>query len=88
VNYVLIRHQVADFPSWKQAYDAHGTARNAAGLKEERLLHNVDKKNEVVLLFSASDLKKAKEFANSADLRQAMQVAGVTEAPDIFFLTD
>jgi hypothetical protein len=33
MNYVLIRHQVADFPSWKQAYDAHGTARNAAGLK-------------------------------------------------------
>jgi hypothetical protein len=40
------------------------------------------------LLFSASDLKKAKEFADSADLRQAMQVAGVTEAPDIFFLAD
>jgi hypothetical protein len=88
MNYVLIRHQVADFPSWKQAYDAHAAARNAAGLKEERLLHNVDKKNEVVLLFSASDLKKAKEFGASSDLRQAMQVAGVTDTPDIYFLTD
>ena len=88
MNYVLIRHQVADFPSWKVTYDAHSTARAAAGLKEERLLHNVDHKNEVVLLFSASDLKKAKEFAASADLRKAMQVAGVTDAPDVYFLSD
>jgi hypothetical protein len=88
MNYVMIRHTVADFPSWKTVYDAHATKRAAAGLKEERLLHNVDKKNEVFLLFAASDLKKAKEFADSADLRQAMQVAGVTEAPDVYFLTD
>jgi hypothetical protein len=88
MNYVLIRHQVADFPSWKVAYDTHAAARGAAGLKEERLLHNVDKKNEVVLLFSASDLKKAKEFGASSDLRQAMQVAGVTDTPDVYFLTD
>jgi hypothetical protein len=88
MNYVLIRHQVADFPSWKVAYDAHAAARSAAGLKEERLLHNVDKKNEVVLLFSAGDLKKAKEFGASSDLRQAMQVAGVTDTPDVYFLTD
>jgi hypothetical protein len=88
MNYVLIRHQVADFASWKTIYDAHAAARAAAGLKEERLLHNVDHKNEVVMLFSASDLAKAKEFAASADLRQAMQKAGVTDAPDIYFLTD
>jgi hypothetical protein len=88
MNYVLIRHTVADFPSWKVAYDAHAAKRAAAGLKEERLLHNVDKKNEVILLWSASDLQKAKEFGSSADLRQAMQVAGVTDTPDVFFLTD
>jgi hypothetical protein len=88
MNYVLIRHQVADFPSWKQVYDGHASARSAAGLKEERLLHNADKKNEVVLLFSASDLQKAKEFAASADLRDTMQIAGVTDIPDIYFLTD
>jgi hypothetical protein len=88
MKYVMIRHQVADFPSWKVAYDAHAAARSAAGLKEERLLHNVDHKNEVVMLFSATDLTKAKEFAASADLRQAMQKAGVTDAPDIYFLTD
>ena len=88
MNYVLIRHTVADFPSWKEVYDSHATKRAAAGLKEERLLHNADKKNEVVLLFAANDLQKAREFGASSDLRQAMQIAGVTDTPDIFFLTD
>ena len=51
MNYLLIRHKVADFAKWKPGYDAHGSARANAGLKEERLLRNTDDPNEVVLLF-------------------------------------
>jgi hypothetical protein len=38
------------------------------------------------LLFEAKDIQKAKEFASSADLREAMQSAGVVDKPDIYFL--
>jgi len=88
MNYLLIRHKVADFAKWKPAYDAHGRARANAGLKEERLLRSIDNPNEVVLLFSAQDLNKAKQFGASDDLRQRMQQAGVTDKPDIWFLND
>jgi cysteinyl-tRNA synthetase len=88
MNYILIRHKVADFAKWKAVYDAHGSARADAGLKEERLLRNIDNPSEVVLLFSASDLNKAKQFATSDDLRQRMQQAGVNDKPDIWFLRD
>ena len=88
MNYILIRHKVADFAKWKPVYDTHGPARADAGLKEERLLRNIDNPNEVVLLFSAQDLNKAKQFAASDDLRQRMQQAGVTDKPDIWFLKD
>jgi hypothetical protein len=88
MNYILIRHKVADFAKWKPSYDAHGSARASAGLKEERLLRNIDNPNEVVLLFSAQDVNKAKQFAASDDLRQRMQQAGVTDKPDIWFLND
>jgi hypothetical protein len=73
--YVLVRHKVSDFSKWKPAYDAHLPARQKAGLKEEHLLRNTDDPNEVVLLFEAKDIQKAKEFASSADLREAMQSA-------------
>jgi len=51
-------------------------------------LRNIDNPNEVVLLFSAQDLNKAKQFGASDDLRQRMQQAGVTDKPDIWFLND
>jgi hypothetical protein len=88
MNYILIRHKVADFAKWKPVYDAHGSARADAGLKEERLLRNIENPSEVVLLFSASDLNKAKQFATSDDLRQRMQQAGVNDKPDVWFLRD
>jgi hypothetical protein len=50
------------------------------------LLRNTDNQNEVILLFEAKDLPKAKEFAASADLREAMQGAGVVDKPDIYSL--
>jgi hypothetical protein len=83
--HMLVRHKVADFAKWKPVCDAHGSARQNAGLKEEHLLRNVDP-NEVILLFSEEDLEKAKAFAASGDLRQAMQKAGVSDKPDVYFL--
>jgi hypothetical protein len=84
--YVLVRHKISDFSKWKSAYDTHSSARQGAGLKEEHLLRNTDDPNEVVMLFEAKDIQKAKEFAGSADLREAMQNAGVVDKPDIYFL--
>ena len=86
MNYLLVRHKVADFSKWKEAYDAHSPARQKAGLTEKHLLRNTDNQNEVILLFEAKDLPKAKEFAASADLREAMQGAGVVDKPDIYYL--
>jgi hypothetical protein len=84
--HVLIRHKVADWEGWKPVYDAHASARAAAGLKEEHLFRNADNPHEVILLFTAENLDKARAFAKSADLRDKMQIAGVMDQPDIYFL--
>ena len=85
--HMLIRHKVQDFGKWKAAYDAHRQARAAAGLKDLHLWHNVDDPNEIILLFEASDVGKAKAFAASPDLKERMTAAGVIGPPDIFFLS-
>ena len=87
MQYVLVRHRVADFSKWKAAYDSHLPARQKAGLKEKHLLRNIDDPNEVILLFEAEDIEKAREFGNSPDLGEAMQKAGVVDKPDIYFLS-
>lgn len=84
--FVLIRHKVRDFETWKAGYDDHQPKRTEAGLTEKYLLRGTDDANEVVLLFEARDLDRAKAFAASADLRQKMQEVGVMDKPDIYFL--
>jgi heme-degrading monooxygenase HmoA len=86
MNYLLIRHRVADFARWKSAYDAHAGARAGAGLTERELLHDVNDANQVVMLFEVADLGKAQAFSQSDNLREAMRAAGVTDKPDIYFL--
>ena len=86
MTYLMVRHKVSDFGEWKAAYDARAPARARAGLKQEHLLRNIDNPDEIVILFSTDDLGKAKIFAASADLREAMQKAGVTDKPDLYFL--
>lgn len=85
-GYMLIRHKVKNFTTWKQGYDAHAPRRSEAGLTEAYLLRNTQAPNEVVLMFEAQDLQRAQAFAESADLREAMQRAGVIDRPDIHFL--
>jgi len=84
--YVLIRHKVADFAKWKPVYDGHLSARQKAGLKEENLFRNTEDPNEVLLLFSAEDIDKAKAFIASDDVRQTMEKAGVSDKPNVYFL--
>ena len=62
------------------------SARQKAGLKEEHLFRNDEDPNEVLLLFSMEDVDKAKAFAASDDLREAMNKAGVSDKPDVYFL--
>ncbi len=84
--FILIRHKVKDFKTWKTGYDAHQPKRAEAGLTEKYLFRGADDDNEVVILFEAQDINRAKAFTASADLREKMQEVGVVDKPDIYFL--
>jgi hypothetical protein len=84
----IIRHDVADFAQWKPKFDAHRGARQAAGLEDLHVLRDSESPNRLTLLFRAADLNRAKEFANSAGLQDAMKGAGVVGQPEIQFLNE
>lgn len=86
MGFILIRHKVKDFLTWKTGYDAHQQKRKEAGLTESYLLRGADDPNEVVMLFEVEDLNRAKAFAASAELRDKMREVGVIDKPDIYFL--
>lgn len=85
-NFILIRSKVRNFAVWKSAYDEHLPSRQNSGLSEKYLLQGADDPNEVIILFEAADLGRAKAFVESANLKEAMQKSGVVDKPDVYFL--
>jgi hypothetical protein len=83
---IVVHHQVRDFASWKTVYDMHAGARKAAGLTRDHVLQSVEDPNSVTVVLDFSDLGKAKAFAASADLKAAMQSAGVLGTPSVHIL--
>ena len=86
--YLLIRHKVEDYARWKLGFDEHGATRKANGSKGGYLLRNADDPNEVLIFFEWDDLEKARQFAQSEELRETMQQFGVLDRPDLYFLEE
>jgi heme-degrading monooxygenase HmoA len=85
--YIHVQHTVEDYAKWKEGFDTHAAARQAAGATDEAyVMRNVDNPNEITVILGWSDLEKAKAFTQSASLKEAMQKAGVTGPPEVRFL--
>lgn len=85
---LLIRHHVADYLAWKAVFDEHGMTRRANGSQGGRIYRSGDDPAEVVILLEWDDLERARLFADSDDLREALAQAGVTDRPDVWFLEE
>jgi hypothetical protein len=87
-QYLIVRHPVQDFATWKPHFDAHVLSQHQHGLKLLHLLRNTENKNDLTIHFEVSDIEKAKQFIHSADLHSVMQKAGVIGTPEFVFLKD
>jgi hypothetical protein len=85
---LLIRHHVADYPAWKAVFDELEPTRRANGAQGAWLFRDADDPRQVLLLLAWDDLERARLFADSDDLREALTRAGVTDQPDFWFLED
>jgi heme-degrading monooxygenase HmoA len=88
MQYTLVRHKVADYAKWKPLFDEHGAARKANGCSGHKLFRNTDDPNELLILLEIDDSEKVRQFAQSEDLREAMQRSGVADQPDMYYLDE
>lgn len=85
-NMVVIIHKVLNFSKWKQNYDAHDSSRLKSGLHNYVIGRGLNDSNMVIVAMRADDMTRAKTFANSPDLKKAMQKGGVTGNVSSYFL--
>jgi hypothetical protein len=87
-NYILDRAKFEDYAKFKSVFDERGAIRKASSSKGDYVFRNADNPNEMVALLEWGDLEKARQFTQSADLREGMQLAGLTDRPDVYFLDE
>ena len=86
--YIILRHKVDDYETWRPFYDEHGATRGPAGCQRTHVFRNSDDSNEILIVLEWDSLENARKFAASDDLRETMQRAGVVDQPDIYFVED
>ena len=86
-GFVLILHEVEDYPRWKAIFDAAATIRHAAGEVEYHLLAAETDARQVVHFSRWRSLAAARAFFESAELVDIRKRAGV-KAPDFHYLRE
>ena len=82
---MFVRHEVASFESWKAAYDAFDAERRSMGVSGDAVFRSHDNPNEVTAWHDFETIEAAKGFAGSDRLREVMEGAGLTSAPQVWF---
>ena len=87
-NVVAITHKVANYAKWLAAYEAHDSARQAAGLHNYVIGRGLADSNMVLVALKCDDTAKAKAWGMAPGLKEAMKKAGVLGAPTMSALTE
>lgn len=86
VYMMVMTHKVKNYAKWQAGYEAGDSMRLAFGLHSDVLARGVKDSNMVMIAGKIDDVTRAKEFTNLADLKAAMQNAGVMGTPATSYL--
>lgn len=87
MSFVLIVHQVDDYPAWKAVFDAAAGIRKSAGEIGFQVLTADTDTNRVVHFSRWTSLEAARGFFESDELVEIRRKAGV-HAPDFTYLEE
>jgi quinol monooxygenase YgiN len=85
MEYVLIIHEVADYPAWKKVFDAAAGIRHEAGERSYQVLKYQSDPNRIVHFSAWTSTADARQFFESPRLVQIRAEAGV-KSPDFIYL--
>ena len=85
---MFVRHPVADYATWRKAYDDFDAERSAMGVAGHAVFQGANDPNDVTVWHDFEAIEAANDFIASERLKEIMQGAGVTAAPTVWFTTD
>jgi len=85
-----VRLKVKDYARWKSDFDREDTIaiRKAGGEKSYQIFRTIDDPNTLVLLCEWDSLDNLQKYAQSEELRELMQWAGVADPGEAYVLEE
>lgn len=83
---MFIRYTVTEYKAWRAGFDAHETAREAAGMRNARVYRSTETPNEVVLVLEIEDRLRVEAFATSEEVRLSNLRLGVVSTPERYYV--
>ena len=85
---MLVQHHVKDFAEWKKVYDSGANLRANNGELSDQIYRDASDPNSLTVVFKWDSLANAQKYAQSPELKAAMEKAGVEGPPSIYFLNE
>lgn len=88
MDFLIVKHEVADFAKWRKVFDSHAEAQRKAGLHILNVMRDADNPNLVVSFFSVEDRNRARAFTEAPSAGEAADRSGVVGIPEMVFVTE
>jgi len=85
---MLVQHNVKDFAEWKKVYDSVANLRANNGELSDQIYRDASDPNSLTVVFKWDSLANAQKYAQSPELKAAMEKAGMEGSPSIYFLNE
>jgi antibiotic biosynthesis monooxygenase (ABM) superfamily enzyme len=85
---MLVQHKVKNFTDWKKVYDTQAALRASNGMLSDQIYSDASDQNQLTVVFKWDSVENAQKFAQSPELKAAMEKAGVEGRPTIHFLNE
>ncbi len=85
---MLVQHKVKDFAAWKNVYDSVADLRASNGELSDKVYRDASDPNRLTVIFKWDSLANAQKYAQSPELKAAMEKAGVEGPTNIYFINE
>jgi hypothetical protein len=85
---LIVHHKVKDYSAWRKVFDEGTLTRTRFGSTGQQVYCSLNDPNEITILTDWKEISQARAYAQSNELKEAMQSAGVISQPDVMFLNE
>ena len=84
--WIHVRHRVGDYNRWKEVFDGLSELKMRYGWKRYRIFQVAGDRTDLLVMEEFDSVEQARNYLESKDLKNAMQLAGVTGTPETTLL--